>query len=271
MVDPIKKFQEERSARINNYPGNSGWQENSSEWMNHAFREMYMYNFSWLGRPIIQLPADMICFQELVWNTRPDVILETGIAHGGSLFLSASLLAMLDVCDAIESGKAFNPVESRRKVIGIDIDIRKHNRDAIEQHPLSTYISMVEGSSVEVETAERAKNLIPANSRVMVCLDSNHTEDHVLRELDLYSPLTSIGCYCIVFDTIVEDLEQGMFPNRPWDKGNNPKTAVWKFLKRLESGSVNGLDSQPLKFEMDHEAMDKLLLSVCPDGILKRI
>lgn len=269
-TNPIAAFEAERTARIAGYADKTEWQGASSQWMDHAFREMYMYNFAWAGRPIIQLPADIVGFQELVWKTRPDVIFETGIAHGGSLMLSASLLAMLDVCDALEEKRAFDPAASKRKVIGIDIDIREHNRNAIEAHPLSSYISMVQGSSTETDTADRAKALIPAGSKVMVCLDSNHTEDHVLKELDLYAPLTSKDSYCVVFDTIVEDLPEDMFPDRPWAPGDNPKTAVAKFLKKLDAETVTASDGGRLALELDQEMDGKLLLSVCPDGILAR-
>ncbi|AXI48173.1 cephalosporin hydroxylase [Sulfitobacter sp. SK012] len=268
--DPIAQFEKERSARIEGYKGKDSWNGSSAQWMDHAFREHYMYNFAWAGRPIIQLPADIVGFQELVYKTRPDVIFETGIAHGGSLMLSASLLAMLDVCDALAEGRAFDPAKSHRKVIGIDIDIRQHNRDAIEAHPLSAYVDMVEGSSTETDTAERAKALIPSGSKVLVALDSNHTEDHVIKELELYSPLTSKGSYCIVYDTIVEDLAEDMFPNRPWAPGNNPKTALRKFMTRLDGGGVKAADGDTLAFELDREMDGKLLLSVCPEGILAR-
>lgn len=268
--DPIKSFEEERSVRIGSYTSKNDWQALNNGWMDHAFREMYMYNFSWTGRPIIQLPADIVGFQELVWKTRPDVIFETGIAHGGSLFLSASMLALLDVSDALSEGRSFDPGASPRRVIGIDIDIREHNRDAIKSHPMASYIEMVEGSSVEVETADRAKALIPNGSKVMVCLDSNHTHDHVMQELELYAPLTSKDSYCIVFDTLVEDLPEDMFPDRPWAPGNNPKTAVWEFLKLLEAEGRTATDGGALRLENDREATDKLMQSVCPDGILFR-
>ena len=268
--DPIATFEAERSARIAGYSRKSDWRALSSTWMDHAFREMYMYNFAWAGRPIIQLPADMVAIQELVWKVRPDVIIETGIAHGGSLMLSASLLAVLDVCDALTEGRSFDPAKSLRKVIGIDIDIRAHNRRAIEEHPLSAYVDMVEGSSVDRRTADEAAALIPSNAKIMVCLDSNHTEEHVLKELEFYAPLTSKGSCCVVFDTIVEDLSPDMFPDRPWAVGDNPKTAVWKFLDMLKGEGRMAADGAALSLEMDREMMGKLMLSVCPDGILVR-
>lgn len=267
---PILEFETERSARIASYPSKSDWQKLNSAWMDHAFREMYMYNFAWAGRPIIQLPADIVGFQEIVWKVKPDVILETGIAHGGSLTLSASLLAMLDVCDALTDGKSFDPAASRRRVIGIDIDIRAHNRAAIEAHPLFPYVEMIEGSSIEAAAADAAKALIPEGAKVLVALDSNHTEAHVLAELELYAPLVSKGSYALVFDTIVEDLSADMFPHRPWGPGDNPKTAVRKFLDTLAQEGRSAADGDPLALSIDREACDKLLLSVIPDGILAR-
>lgn len=269
--DPIAMFEEECRQSIAGYPQAAPWQELSARWMEAAFRHRYMYNFRWLGRPIIQLPTDMVAFQEAVWTVKPDLIIETGIAHGGSLILSASLLSMLDVCEAIERGESFDPSRPRRKVIGIDIDIRKHNRRAIEAHPMSGYIDMVEGSSLAEETVAEVRRKAEGFSRVLVALDSNHTHEHVTRELELYSPLTSMGSYCIVFDTIVETLPADMFPDRPWKPGDNPRTAVWAFLDLLESEGRKGADGKPLKFAIDKSIEDKLLLSVAPDGFLERV
>ena len=218
-----------------------------------------MYNFESLGRPIIQTPIDMIAMQELIWSIKPDLIIETGIAHGGSLILSASMLAQLDMCEAIEAGISFNPKESRRKVLGIDIDIRAHNRAAIEAHPMASRIQMIQGSSIAQETIEQVRQVASGYNCVLVCLDSNHTHDHVLAELEVYAPLTSVGSYCVVFDTIIEDLPDEMFPDRPWAPGNNPKTAVWEYLK-----------THP-EFEIDKSLQHKLLITVAPDGYLKRV
>ena len=220
--------------------------------------KQYVYNFDWLGRPIIQFPQDMIGMQELIWTTRPDIIIETGIAHGGSLIFSASMLALLDMCDAINNGDTFNPGESKRKVLGVDIDIRSHNRIAIEEHPMASRIQMIQGSSTEPDIIEQVHAVASNYSRVLVCLDSNHTHDHVLAELEAYAPLTSIGSYCVVFDTVVEDMPKEMFPDRPWGPGNNPKTAVREYLK-----------SHP-EFEIDKDIQHKLQITVAPDGYLKR-
>ena len=219
----------------------------------------YSYNFAWLGRPIIQYPQDMVAMQELIWDIKPDLIIETGIAHGGSLILSASMLALLDMTDAIESGITINPNESKRKVLAIDIDIRAHNRAAIEAHPMASRIQMIQGSSIAPGIIQQVQAITQNYSRVLVFLDSNHTHDHVLAELKAYAPLTSIGSYCVAFDTVVEDMPKEMFPDRPWGPGNNPKTAVWEYLKTHH------------EFEIDKSIQHKLLITVAPDGYLKRI
>lgn len=226
---------------------------------NESFGHKYPYNFEFLGRPIIQYPQDMVAMQELIWEVKPDLIIETGIAHGGSLIMSASMLALLDMCEAIEMGVALDPKNSKRKVLGLDIDIRQHNREAIEAHPMSSRIQMIQGSSIAPEVIEQVKVVAKNYNRVLVCLDSNHTHDHVLAELEAYAPLTSVGSYCVVFDTIVEDMPKTMFPDRPWGPGNNPKTAVWEYLKTHS------------EFKIDKSIDHKLLISVAPDGYLKRL
>jgi len=231
----------------------------SSAWINLANTYKYSYHFEWMGRPIIQYPQDMVAMQELIWQIKPDLIIETGIAHGGSLVMSASMLALLDMCEAIESGAKMDPSRSRRKVLGVDIDIRAHNRKAIECHPMSSRIKMIEGSSIAPEVVDEVIQLSAGYERVMVCLDSMHTHDHVLAELNSYAPLVTPGSYCVVFDTIIEDMPGDMFPDRPWKVGNNPKTAVWEYLK-----------SHP-EFEIDKSIQHKLLITVAPDGFLKRV
>ena len=259
MSDPIEKFAQERRAQIASYPLDADFVAQSQAWLEASMRRRYVYNFDWLGRPIIQYPQDMVALQELVWTTRPDLIIETGIAHGGSLIFSASMLAMLDMCDAIEEGKSFDPRSSRRKVIGLDIDIRAHNKAAIESHPMASRIQMIQGSSIAPEVIAQVHTLARGYSRVLVCLDSNHTHEHVLAELEAYAPLTSVGSYCVVFDTFVEDMPEDLFPDRPWRPGDNPKTAVWKYLA-----------SHP-GFEIDKAIQHKLLVTVAPDGYLKRV
>ncbi|GGP24601.1 cephalosporin hydroxylase family protein [Silvimonas amylolytica] len=219
----------------------------------------YTYNFKALGRPIIQLPQDMVAMQELIWQLRPDLIIETGIAHGGSLIMSASMLALLDYCDAVEQGVPLDPKASKRTVLGLDIDIREHNRAAIEAHPLAHKIEMIQGSSIDPQVIAQVHARARGCERVLVCLDSNHTHAHVLAELEAYAPLTTPGSYCVVFDTVVEDMPADAFPDRPWGVGDNPKTAVHQWLK-----------NNP-EFEIDHTIENKLLITVAPDGYLKRI
>jgi len=230
----------------------------------------YSYNFSWMGRPIIQYPQDMVAMAELIWRIRPDLIIETGIAHGGSLILSASMLAMLDYCEAVETGTTLDPASTRRTVLGVDIDIRAHNRAAIEAHPMSHRIAMLEGSSVSDDIVDRVREAAAEHSRVLICLDSNHTHEHVLAELEAYAPLTSPGSYCVVFDTLVEDMPEGFLPNRPWGKGNNPKTAVWAYLEALATEGRTAQDGASLVLEIDEAIENKLLLTVATSGFLFR-
>ncbi|MDH3635815.1 MAG: cephalosporin hydroxylase family protein [Gammaproteobacteria bacterium] len=231
----------------------------SLEWTESANAGKYSYHFEWLSRPIIQYPQDMVAMQELIWRIKPDLIIETGIAHGGSLILSASILALQDYADAVESGRQLDPRASRRRVLGIDIDIRTHNRTAIETHPMAHMIDMIQGSSIEPEVIAQVQEFANGYKNILVCLDSNHTHDHALAELEAYAPLTSKGSYCVVFDTIIEDLPAEIFPDRPWGPGDNPKTAVWEYLK-----------THP-EFEIDKQIDNKLLISVAPDGYLKRV
>jgi cephalosporin hydroxylase len=219
----------------------------------------YSYNFSWLGRPIIQYPQDMVAIQELIWLVKPDLIVETGIAHGGSLALSASVLTLLDYCEAMEKGCMVDPAKPGRRVVGIDIEIRPHNRHALDRHPLRNRMELIQGSSIKPEVVEQVYAQTEGKQRVLVILDSNHTHDHVTQELQAYAQLVTPGSYCVVFDTIVEDMPENSFPDRPWGKGNNPRTAVWEFLK-----------SHP-EFEIDKNIEHKLLITVAPDGYLKRI
>lgn len=258
MTSKHNEFLEECQSRVSSY-SNSEIQHAAAEFMRESTQPKYSYNFLWMGRPIIQYPQDMVAMQELIWSIKPDLIIETGIAHGGSLILSASMLAQLDMCEAIEAGVSFNPKESCRKVLGIDIDIRAHNRAAIEAHPMSSRIQMIQGSSIAPEIIEQVRQVASGYKRTLVCLDSNHTHEHVLAELEAYAPLTSVDSYCVVFDTIVEDLPAEMFPDRPWGPGNNPKTAVWEYLKSHS------------EFEVDKSFQNKLLITVAPDGFLKRI
>ena len=218
----------------------------------------YVYSFSWLGRPIIQLPDDMLRAQELIYRVKPDILVEIGVAHGGSLIMYASMLSVLEYCEAQENGLTVDPTKPKRKVLGIDIDIRRHNRNAIESHPMASRIQLIEGSSIASEIIDKVKMFADRYERILVCLDSNHTHDHVLSELNAYAPLVSVGSYCVVFDTIIEDMPEDMFSDRPWGRGNNPKTAVWDYLQ-----------SHP-EFEIDKLIQNKLLITVAPDGFLRR-
>jgi len=256
---PVQKFQEECLENIAKYSQDSSWIGDSNAWLKKAFEHKYMYNFECLGRPIIQLPNDILAMQELIWQIKPDLIIETGIAHGGSLILSASMLSLLDYCDAIEQGTMLDPKSTRRRVLGLDIDIRAHNHAAIEAHPMANRIDMIEGSSIDPAIIAQVRDIARGYERVLVCLDSNHTHEHVLAELEAYAPLVSAGSYCVVFDTIVEDMPAEMFPDRPWGPGDNPKTAVWEYLKMHP------------EFEIDKQMDHKLLISVAPNGYLKRV
>lgn len=244
MNNPIKAFIEERKQRVDTNGNNDKLKQAAEAFNIESNKSQYSYNFSWMGRPIIQYPQDMIAMQEIIWEIKPDLIIETGIAHGGSLIYYASLLELI--------GKG--------EVLGIDIDIREHNRREIEAHPMFKRIKMIQGSAIDEQLVEQVKEVVKGKQTVLVVLDSNHTEDHVLKELQLYSPFVTPGSYIVVFDTIVEDLPEGYFKEkRPWGIGNNPKTAVWKFLKQND------------KFEIDAAIDNKLLISVAPDGYLKRI
>lgn len=258
-MSPEEQFAQERMERLKEFSSDARLNSLAHDWVFHSMQQKYLYNFDWMGRPIIQYPEDMVAIQELIWKVKPTLVIETGIAHGGSLVLSASMLALLDYCDAVQSGATLDPSKSRRKVVGIDIDIRSHNRTAIEAHPLGGLISMVEGSSVETRVIDEVHRLAAGHQSVMVFMDSNHTHEHVLGELNAYANLVTKGSYCVVFDTFVEDMPPKYFPDRPWDKGNSPKTAVHEYLK------------SHAEFEIDKTIDHKLLISVAPDGYLRRI
>lgn len=214
------------------------------DWILQSANLKYTYNFTWMGRPIIQFPQDMIAMQEIIWQVQPDLIIETGIAHGGSLIYYASLLEMIG---------------AEGKVIGIDIDIRSHNRVEIENHRMFKRINLIEGSAIDPDIAQQIYQLAAGKQKILVILDSNHTHDHVLAELNLYSHLVTKDSYLVVFDTIVEDMPDHFFPDRPWGKGDNPKTAVWEFLKTTD------------RFVVDEQLENKLLITVAPNGYLKCI
>ncbi len=242
-------FEREVAERLEANGSNAPLQAAAHEFLAATVEPKYSYNFSWLGRPIIQYPQDIVAMQELLWSVQPDLVVETGIAHGGSLIFSASMLELNAACGG--------PADAR--VVGVDIDIRAHNRTAIEAHPMARRITMLEGSSVAPEIVARVRALAAGRKAVLVCLDSNHTHAHVLAELEAYAPLTTPGSYCVVFDTLVEDMPKSFYPDRPWGPGDNPKTAVREFLA-----------SHP-EFESDRSIDHKLLVSVAPEGYLRRL
>lgn len=239
---PQQIFAEECATQIAEQGQSQTLKQLARDFYDESAKHKYTYHFSWMGRPIIQLPQDMIAMQELVWRIQPDLIIECGVAHGGSIIYYASLLQLL----------------GHGEVLGIDVDIRAHNRQAIESHPMAHRITLFEGSSIDLAMVERVR-AHAQGKRVMVVLDSNHTHAHVLEELRHYAPLVSVDSYCVVMDTVVEDMPADAFPDRPWGHGDNPKTAVWAFLE--ENGD----------FQIDQTVQDKLLLTVASDGYLRRI
>lgn len=237
------RFKQEVQDNIQGLAENERGHELSLDWLMAVAENKYTYNFTWMGVPIIQFPQDIVAMQEIIWRVKPDLIIETGIARGGSLIFYASMLELI----------------GNGHVLGIDIDIRPHNREVIEAHPMFKRITMFQGSSVSDDMASRVRGFAKEYKKILVVLDSNHTHEHVLRELKFYAPLTSVGSYCVVFDTVVEDIPEGSFPDRPWDKGDNPKTAVWAYLEEDE------------RFEIDSDIHNKIMVTVAPDGYLRRM
>jgi len=244
-MNPKEQFNQEKAENIAAQGKDESVKATALKFMLDSSVHKYSYNFTWLGRPIIQYPQDMVALQEIIWDLKPDLIIETGIAHGGSLILSASILQLIG-----EDGH----------VLGIDIDIREHNRKEIESHPMAKRITMIQGSSIEADTIRKVHEFAQGKKKIMVILDSNHTHDHVLNELKAYASLVTRNSYLIVFDTAVEDVPADYdWGIRTWGKGNNPKTAVWEFLKSHD------------EFIIDEMIHNKLLITVAPDGFLKRI
>lgn len=239
MKDP--NFEEQNKKFIKSMSKDKEFKKLSQQWFDTSLKYEYPYHFTWLGRPIIQYPQDIMVVQELIWKIKPDLVIETGIARGGSLIFTASILELI--------GKG--------NVIGVDIDIRKHNREEIEKHTLFKRITMIEGSSIDKKTIKKIFKLSEGKKKILVLLDSFHTHSHVLKELKSYSPLVNKGSYLVVFDTVVEDMPKNSFPNRPWDKGNNPKTAVKEFLKKNN------------RFKIDANLEKKLMITSSPSGFLK--
>jgi cephalosporin hydroxylase len=244
-MNPIEAFNQEKEENIQLLSENETLRKAAFSFMLNSGENKYTYNFTWLGRPIIQYPQDIVALQEVIWNVKPDLVIETGIAHGGSLILSASILHLIN-----EDGH----------VLGIDIDIREHNRKEIENHPMAKRITMIEGSSIDKNVVDNVYEFAKAKNRILVILDSNHTHEHVLEEMKAYAPLVTKDSYLIVFDTAIEDVpEDYNWGGRPWCKGNNPKTAVWEYLKTHD------------EFQIDALIHNKLLITVAPEGYLKRI
>lgn len=243
-MNQIDKFRAEVKNNIESMAKDYDLQRIKNHLYQYIVKYKYSYNFNWLGRPIVQYPQDIIAIQELIWKVKPNLIIETGIAHGGSLILSASILELIG---------------GDGEVLGIDIDIREHNRIEIEKHPLFKRISMIQGSSIDEDIARQIYEFAKDKVHVFIILDSNHTHEHVLKELELYSPLVTKGSYLVVCDTVIEDIPDDLFPDRPWEKGNNPRTAVWEFLKSND------------RFVIDKDFENKLMITSAPDGYLKCI
>lgn len=255
-----KIFKEDCEIEIEQQGADKKLKDLSLEWMIQSAKHKYSYHFEWLGRPIIQHPQDMIGVQQLLWDVQPDLIIETGIARGGSLIYYASILELIAQCGG----------EANAKILGIDIDIREHNRAQIISHPMSKRIDMIEGSSVADDVVRAVKEYSKHFKKILVCLDSNHTHDHVFEELMIYAPFVTRGSYCIVFDTYVEDLPENLGPTRPWGKSNNPKTAVWDYLELLKTSDLKDYVGEKLNFNIDKQIENQLLLTVAPDGFLRR-
>lgn len=243
-LSPLEEFQLEKKNRIQQMREDEEFLQMTNQYLQMLTKKKYMYDFTWLGVPIIQFPTDIVAIQELIWMVQPDLIIETGIAHGGSIILSASILEMLG---------------GNGQVVGIDIDIRKHNRDVIEHHPMMKRITMIEGSSISPEVVQQVSEIAKNHQKILVILDSCHTHDHVFAELQAYAPLVSEDSYLVVFDTVVEELPSSFNQDRPWDVGNNPMTALNSFLV-----------DHP-EFILDTDFNDKLLLTCAPKGWLKKV
>jgi len=250
-LDPNERFRAECADEVRAQGADKGFWASTQDWIDCSMHSKYSYHFEWMGRPIIQYPQDIVAMQEIIFRVQPDLVIETGIAHGGSMILYASLLEL----NAMSGG----PVDAG--VVGIDIEIRSHNRSAVEAHPMAGRITMLEGSSTADVTVEEVRRLADGRERVIVCLDSLHSHDHVLAELEAYAPLTSVGSYCVVFDTIAERLPQAYFDSadRRCAPGDSPMTALQAFL----------VDNP--EFEVDHSISDKLLITVAPGGYLRRV
>ena len=255
-LDILKQFKKNRTKEIELQGNDLVFQEITNKWFKKSLEFNYSYHFDWLSRPIIQYPQDLVVMQEIIWKVKPDLIIDFGIAHGGSLIFNASMLALLDYCDMLKDEKKIKFSPTSRMVLGVDIDIKDHNKDLINSHPLAKKIVMIEGSSISEDTIQKVKSFSKGFKKILLCLDSNHSHEHVLKELEQYSNLVSKDSYCIVFDTIIDDLPKDI--NRNWGPNNSPKSAVKEFIKMNPN------------FEIDKSIDRKLMISVAPDGYLKR-
>jgi cephalosporin hydroxylase len=244
-VDPVSQFFSERAADIERMGNDEALRRKSLDWMLHADQYKYTYNFTWMGRPIIKFPADMVIQQELMWKLKPDLVIETGIAHGGSIIFTASMMEMMGIDG---------------EVVGVDIDIRPHNRALIEAHPMMKRITMYEGSSTDPAMVKKVQRHAAGKKCVMVILDSLHSHAHVYDELKAYASLVTVGSYCVLPDTFIEFFPKGYYSDtRPWDVGNNPYTAMKQYLSETDM------------FETDRSLTSKAMITETIDGYLRRI
>ena len=250
-LDPNERFRAECTDEVRAQGADERFWASTQDWIDRSMHSKYSYHFEWMGRPIIQYPQDIVAMQEILFRVQPDLVIETGIAHGGSMILYASLLELNAMCGGPDDAG----------VVGIDIEIRSHNRSAVEAHPMAGRITMLEGSSTADAIVEEVRRLADGRERVVVCLDSLHSHDHVLAELEAYAPLTSVGSYCVVFDTIAERLPRAYFDavDRRCAPGDSPMTALQAFL----------VDNPG--FEVDHSVSDKLMITVAPGAYLRRV
>jgi cephalosporin hydroxylase len=236
------EFQEWRKKLLGSQSNNLEFKTASRDWMQLSVDNKYSYQFDWLGVPIIQMPEDLIVFQEIVYKTQPDLIIETGVARGGSIIFWASIQRLCGITG---------------KVLGVDIDIRQHARSAINDSNFKDEISLIEGSSIEDEVVDQVKKIVSRHKRIMVVLDSNHTHEHVLSELEIYSKFVTKDCFLLVLDTVIDDLK--VDPTRSWGPGSSPKSAVKEFMLKTSGDFIN---------EQSYE--NRALLSVAPNGYWRK-
>lgn len=236
-------FQEWRKKLLASQSKDIQFKDSSSNWMQLAVDNKYSYQFDWLGVPIIQMPEDLILFQDIVYKTQPDLIIETGVARGGSVVFWASIQKLCGITG---------------KVLGVDIEIRQHAKNAIFDSNFKDEIHLIEGSSVEDQVVNQVKNYVSQHKKIMVVLDSNHTHEHVLSELEIYSKFVTKDCFMLVLDTVIDDLN--IDPDRSWGPGSSPKSAVKEFMSK---------NSEEFIHEQSYE--NRALLSVAPYGYWRKI